>query len=560
VSDSLGAEAAPPPGTVGSLQLTLYNPLPFPTGAFQEPVYVDSAAYSDLINSNWTNAVVNYSATGTPVPAWIESNATNTSNSTLLWLRVASIGAEGQANLSIFFGPKDSFDLSASGYMGEAPELSARYGAFDNGAAVFNFYDGFKRATLSGGWSGEGAWNYTSGRGFSFSSAPGHGDAIVSARTFPEPAVVDFYGDLFTASGSSAYLAEGLGSSICIVCGNQSLAGWVTPGYGSGPAPDVNNGSGAGDAGQSVEDSPSWGVFTSEPISMTKAVFELDYSDPQTLTTGVPSGPLPIGLAISADPAWNDSNPQTTDWIRERTFLPEFPSVRVREEYTTSFVGFGLPAGEPWNVTFGDRSQSSSNASIAFESPDGAVAYSVEPPMGFVAQPDAGIVTVSGPGLSLLITFLPTELVDFTETGLRAGTSWSVVLNGTVQSSNTTYLLFTVPVGKYGYVVGSVGGYLSTPDDGTVYVGSGEASISIEYSRASPVPTPNTSGRSNSTVPPQFLGLSETEGWTLWIGSALAMLGLGLFIGTRPRRPSVASSKNRRSRPPLAHPDDDFWG
>ncbi len=549
---------APPPGAIGSLQLTLSNLLATATGAFQEPVFIDSSAHSDLINSNWTNGLAYYTANGTPVHAWIESNATNTATSTLLWLRVASIPSDGSTNISIDFGPKSSFDLSASGYMGESPELSARYGQFDNGATVFNFYDGFEAAALSGQWSGGAGWNYTAGVGFSLNYTPGHGDAIVSTRSFAYPAIVDFYGDLFEAGGASTYIAEGLGSSICIACSNESVAGWVTPGTSGGTNSVVATGT-LGTAGQSAGSSQHWGVFTSEPLSTSQAVFELNYSNPQTLTTNIPSGPLPVGLAISGEPTGTLSSVQSTDWIRERTYLAEFPSVQVHEQYTLSFVGSGLASGTPWNVTFDGLLESTTGTSVDFESPIGSFAYLVGQPAGVIVRPGEGVLTVRGPGTTLAITFVYTQNVTFTESGLSTGTVWSVAVNGSLQSSSRNTIAFPEPAGTYPYVVGAILNFVVTPADGSVVVVSSGVAVSLRFSGPNSTNPHNTSGPSNSTGTPQFLGLSETEGLGVMFASAIAALVVGLLIGMRIRRPSAPPPTSRPAArpPPKPNPPSD---
>lgn len=60
--------------------------------------------------------------------------------------------------------------------------------------------------------------------------------------------------------------------------------------------------------------------------------------------------------------------------------------------------------------------------------------------------------------------------VLFEESGLPPGTSWSVIFNGTNDSSTTNNITFSAPNGTYSYTVGSVNGYTSTPSSGTVNV------------------------------------------------------------------------------------------
>ena len=231
-TDALRPQLAPS-GFLGSLHIALRNTMSTATGTYQQLVRIDSTKFSDLINSNWTNGVPYYAANGTPVYGWLEANASNASANTLLWLKVASIPANGWTNVSIGFGPKDWFNLSATGYFGEAPELSSTYGEFDNGAKVFNFYDNFSGNTLSSLWKVDGTWEYKVNNGFSINATPGGGTGIVSNTTFAYPAVEDFYGN-FYQSHPTAWVDMGWGTPGCAGQGDSSAIGW---GSGSSPWP-----------------------------------------------------------------------------------------------------------------------------------------------------------------------------------------------------------------------------------------------------------------------------------------------------------------------------------
>lgn len=60
--------------------------------------------------------------------------------------------------------------------------------------------------------------------------------------------------------------------------------------------------------------------------------------------------------------------------------------------------------------------------------------------------------------------------VTFTESGLPSGTSWSVTLSGTLQSSAGTTIDFSEPNGTHSFSVGSVGVFDPTPSTGNVTV------------------------------------------------------------------------------------------
>lgn len=174
-----------PPGAVGSIVVKLYNPGAASTGSYDQPVMVNSSAYPSLINSNWTNAVVEYTSNNTPINTWIESGASNLSRDTLLWLRLAPLPAHGWTNVSIWFWPKTSFNLSESGSMGENPMLSPHYAEFDNGARVFVDYANFSGTSLPNGWTTLGNWDGSVHHGLTVAAASQTG-AIESALPAPD--------------------------------------------------------------------------------------------------------------------------------------------------------------------------------------------------------------------------------------------------------------------------------------------------------------------------------------------------------------------------------------
>ena len=102
---------------------------------------VDSAAYSAYEAPNLQNVEFFY-GNGTLVPSWLESGNSYTASDTIYWLRVASVPAQSSLVIYMGFGPT-AVNLLNSRTTGEAPQLSPVYGQYDDGAAVFRFYDNF---------------------------------------------------------------------------------------------------------------------------------------------------------------------------------------------------------------------------------------------------------------------------------------------------------------------------------------------------------------------------------------------------------------------------------
>ena len=58
--------------------------------------------------------------------------------------------------------------------------------------------------------------------------------------------------------------------------------------------------------------------------------------------------------------------------------------------------------------------------------------------------------------------------VAFQETGLPPGTIWGVLCNGTMYTSNSTFISITILPGTYNYSISNVSGYTASPQSGNV--------------------------------------------------------------------------------------------
>ena len=91
-----------------------------------------------------------------------------------------------------------------------------------------------------------------------------------------------------------------------------------------------------------------------------------------------------------------------------------------------------------------------------------------------------------GQGTISVISTAPsssTYPANFSESGLPAGTNWSVTLNGTTRYSTTSTIKFSEPNGTYNYTVGVVSGYIPRPTHGSVILRGGPNTQSITFSR-----------------------------------------------------------------------------
>jgi YVTN family beta-propeller protein len=164
--------------------------------------------------------------------------------------------------------------------------------------------------------------------------------------------------------------------------------------------------------------------------------------------------------------------------------------------YPVAFTETGLPAGTSWSVTVGGVATATTTSTVAFTEPNGTFNYTVAAVPGYLADPAAGTVTVSGAAVQEPVGFsLPSAArfaVTFDETGLPSDSSWSVDLDGNESSSVGSAIIFEEPNGTYTYTVSGPSGDSATPSSGSVHV-AGRAPVAVEVSLAkAPGPAPSS--------------------------------------------------------------------
>ena len=198
--------------------------------------------------------------------------------------------------------------------------------------------------------------------------------------------------------------------------------------------------------------------------------------------------------------------------------------------YTVTFTESGLPSGTAFSVTLGGTTLSSSAPSIVFTETNGTYAYTVGSVTGYTASPASGSVSVAGTAQSVSITFTavpPAEYpVTFSETGLPKGTSWSVTLAGSTQSSTSSIIWFSKANGTYAFALGNVPGYTPTLTSGSVTVDGAPQGLTITFTAIASTP-----------VSP------AAPGWVAWlalIALGVAVVAVVLALGWRRRKGKVS--------------------
>jgi hypothetical protein len=141
--------------------------------------------------------------------------------------------------------------------------------------------------------------------------------------------------------------------------------------------------------------------------------------------------------------------------------------------YLVTFHETGLPAGTSWSVTVGATTVSGTTASLKFHLMNGTYGFSVSNVPNY-SRTASGTISVVGTPLTVTETFtLVTYKVSFHETGLPAGTSWSVTVGTKTASGTTATLTMKLANGSYTYHVANVPNYSRTPSGSLAVAGSG---------------------------------------------------------------------------------------
>lgn len=189
--------------------------------------------------------------------------------------------------------------------------------------------------------------------------------------------------------------------------------------------------------------------------------------------------------------------------------------VAYEKWYSVEFTESGLPASTAWSVDLNGATNSSSSSTIGFSEVNGTYPFSVTAVPGFSDHPATGSVTVAGAPFPVAISFSRGYTVEFEESGLPDGTSWSVTLAGVAHSVVGTTISFSEPNGTYPYQIALVPGYVTQNRSGDVTVAG-----------APPAPVPIVWSPSRYAVTFRESGLPNGTGWTAILnGSSLPSTG-----------------------------------
>ncbi len=113
---------------------------------FQVRVQVNSQENAAYEAADLSNIAFSYT-NGTLIPSWLESGDSNTSTTTIYWLKIGGLPARSSMTVLMNFYPITDSVLNNI-TTGKAPQLSPIYGEYDDGSSVFSVYNNFSGTTL----------------------------------------------------------------------------------------------------------------------------------------------------------------------------------------------------------------------------------------------------------------------------------------------------------------------------------------------------------------------------------------------------------------------------
>jgi hypothetical protein len=170
-----------------------------------------------------------------------------------------------------------------------------------------------------------------------------------------------------------------------------------------------------------------------------------------------------------------------------RTVLgsPIYVDVAFGVARLVTFSETGLQPGTNWSVGVTDQLVEYSNTTaIPFLEPNGVYNYTVGRISGYTTPTLQGNFTMAGSPVTVPVPWtVKSYPVTFSESGLPSGTSWTAILNGSMNSSSTSTIGFLEPNGTYTWTLGTVSGWTTTDFGGMVTVHGGGAVVDVNWTQ-----------------------------------------------------------------------------
>ena len=246
--------------------------------------------------------------------------------------------------------------------------------------------------------------------------------------------------------------------------------------------------------------------------------------------------------SVGSIPVWSEPVGIAYDDRTDELFVANIGSgsvsvINLTSTYHVQFTETDLPPGANWSVAMDGKARVGPGP-LDFVEPNGSFSYTVPSAVGYVPALAAGTVQVSGSDVTVLVQFHPPSYpVTVRESGLPAGTNWSVQLGARSAWSSSSEIVLSESNGTYPFTADEIGGYAVTPRNGTATVSGAAVSLIITYSKLS---------KSGSNVFLVYLDLA--------LASVLAVLMAIFVLIGRGRKKRTRDQAGRASSTKLSIP------
>lgn len=151
------------------------------------------------------------------------------------------------------------------------------------------------------------------------------------------------------------------------------------------------------------------------------------------------------------------------------------------KEYQVAFTRAPFLASTPWNVTVGGMTGVSGNGSVTFMLTNGSYNFSTPAMKGFIDSQPSGMFSINGTSRNISIAYHRLYGISFHESGLPSGRNWEMAFNGTVHSSGSRWMNFTMTNGTYGYKVSGVPLYILENGSGVLHIDGSGAVVNVTF-------------------------------------------------------------------------------
>jgi DNA-binding PadR family transcriptional regulator len=171
-----------------------------------------------------------------------------------------------------------------------------------------------------------------------------------------------------------------------------------------------------------------------------------------------------------------------------------FSTVPAAEQFAVDVVESGLPSGSDWTATLNGTSYNSTTPTIVFIESNGTYTLDVFATSANYTANYSSPVAVDGAAVAVGVTFSAnTYLVTFLESGLAAGTSWTVTAVdeatqvATPGQSNGAEIALRLPEGTYGLTAtGPTGDRVSITPSSLDVNGASPSPVTVAYTSLNP--------------------------------------------------------------------------